>query len=314
MRNHNDHPRKPRENPAPAPRAPHGLTLIEVLVVLAIVVVVALLIFTAIPIVRETARSTTCQKHLMDIGTAMTLYDNAQGHLPSVPKPGDQGDSPLAAMMAQLGVSQFGGLSRDKAGTPKPGPVPKPQRIPGLVCPSDNWIRDRDAPAPVSYRACTGGDIEGKTGAFPIGGTVSLAEVSDKDGTEYTAAFAERLVGNGANEPALNNYAVVDDILIVKKPAPDTWKGDSGSNWSEPGWVSTLYNHALVPEGDPTLLSSNGRSALLSASSAHPSQVHVLRLDGSLLSVKPSIDAEVWRKLGTIDDSIKPKDENPRPE
>ncbi|HEU5117625.1 MAG TPA: DUF1559 domain-containing protein, partial [Isosphaeraceae bacterium] len=260
-------------------------------------------------VMRENARAASCQRNLMDVGTAMILFDNAVGHLPGVAEPGEKGNSPLARMLGQLGVRQFGGLSRDrsKARALRPGPIPEPRVIPGFTCPSDNWVRDRSAVAPVSYRACSGGDPKGQTGAFPLGGTVSLAQVRDADGAEYTAAFAERLVGNGQPEPALNNYAVVDNVLIVKRPPPDSWKGDAGSNWSQTGWSSTLYNHALEPNGYPSLVSRDGRSAILSGSSAHTNRIHVLRLDGSLLPVTPTIDPGIWRKLATIDDSATPK-------
>lgn len=288
-----------------------GLTLVEVLVILAVVAVVALLVVMAVPVVRETARATACQRNLRDIGTAVILYDNAVGHLPSVPGPGQKGHAPLAAMLGQLGVSYFGGLGRDKdqARALKPGPVPGPHRIPEFLCPSDEAIRSRSLPAPVSYRACSGGDPQGQDGAFPLGGSVSIAEVQDRDGAEYTAAFAERLIGNGRDEPALNNYARVDGIYLVKTPPSKAWRGDAGSDWSEPGWVSTLYNHALSPDGSPSLIQTNGRAALLSGSSAHERRVHVLRLDGSLLPVNTTVDREVWRKIATIDDSIKEREQ-----
>jgi type II secretory pathway pseudopilin PulG len=288
-----------------------GLTLIEVLVILAVVAVVAFLVVMAVPVVRETARATACQRNLRDIGTAVFLYDNAVKHLPSVPGPGQEGDTPLAAMLGQLGVAHFGGLSRDKSQARglKPGPVPEPHRIPEFVCPSDRAARDRDMPAPASYRACSGGDPQGRDGAFPLGGTVSLSEVQDQDGTGYTAAFAERLIGNGRDEPALSNYAEVGSLFVIKTPPSQAWRGDAGSDWSKPGWVSSVYNHALSPGGSPTLVLQNGRAALLSGSSAHKGRVHVLRLDGSLLSVTPSIDREIWRKMATIGDSTNPEDQ-----
>lgn len=286
-----------------------GLTLIEALVVLSVVVLIALFVVAVLPKARENARAAQCRAHLMDIGTAMALYDNAVGHLPSVPAVGQKGDAPLPAMLGQLGVRRFAGLSKnhDQAKSMRPGSVPEAFVMPELTCPSDTWARERDTPAPVSYRACSGGDPEGRTGAFPSGGVVSLEQVRALDGTEYTAAFCERLVGNGQDEPALNNYAVVNGLLLVKQPPPDAWRGDAGSDWSEPGYVSSQYNHALVPGGYPSLISTDHRSALMSGSSAHVEGVHVLRLDTSVQAVSTTINPEVWRRLGTIDDSSSKK-------
>lgn len=63
-------------------RAKQGMTLIELLVVVAIVGALAALMLPAVQAAREAARRASCQNNLRQVGTALQVYHNSQGHLP----------------------------------------------------------------------------------------------------------------------------------------------------------------------------------------------------------------------------------------
>jgi type II secretory pathway pseudopilin PulG len=279
-----------------------GVTLVEVLVILGILAFALLVLAMVLPRGREDARALRCQAQLRDIGAAVALYDGATGHLPTVPAPGAEGAGPLGAMLGQLGVARFAQLSDPAFRPGTPGPPPPAVAIRDFLCPSDPWTVDAGHPAPVSYRACAGDRTDGTDGAFAPGRTIRLADVASADGTEYTAAFAERLVGDGRPEPDRINYALVPGPVGPEgcgDPGAGSWRGDAGSDWSAPGWVSTLYNHAIAPGGSPSCVAEDGGSARMGASSGHPDAVHVLLLDGAVRRVRPGVEPRVWAMMAT---------------
>src|SRR5688572_9886566 len=71
--------------------APHrrGFTLIEILVVIAILAVLAAMLFPVFRSVRDTARTTTCQSNLKQLGAAFQIY--AADHDGLCPNPGGRG-------------------------------------------------------------------------------------------------------------------------------------------------------------------------------------------------------------------------------
>lgn len=285
-----------------------GVTFVEVLVALVVILVVASLIAMALPAWRENARLVQCQRHLAEIGVALLAYDNATGHLPTVPEPDRDGAGPLAAMLGQLGLTSFAGLA-EAADPPRSGgsgPAAGPSRIAGLVCPTDPYAADTAFPAPVSYRATTGPGPDGLGGPFAIGRRVGLEDVRRADGAEYTAGFAERLVGTATPEAGPRNYATVAGPIGDEgcgEPPPGSWRGDAGSDWSRPDWASSLYNHALRPDASPSCLADDGRSARMGASSEHAGRVHVLMLDGRVRPATPRIDPAVWGVMASVDDA-----------
>src|SRR5437763_11362033 len=81
--------------------------------------------------------------------------------------------------------------------------------------------------------------------------------------------------------------------------ASAAWRGDAGSSWAEASWRSTLYNHALTPNAATSCITSDGASALMGASSGHLAGVNVLIFDGSVRTVSPTINPEIWKALAT---------------
>jgi prepilin-type N-terminal cleavage/methylation domain-containing protein/prepilin-type processing-associated H-X9-DG protein len=286
-----------------------GLNAIEVIVVLAILALFAMLGVMILPRRRETARMASCQRNLMQIGVALALYDQGQRSLPTTPALGgataDEESGPLIALLVELGLPDLTELSDSKTRPPKQaGLTHEERRVPGFLCASDSRAFLGTFPAPVSYRATTGDAPDGRNGAFAPGRQVSIAEIEAGDGVGYTAAFSERLVGDGAPEhPAPWNYALVPGPLPAAGcPAAEapSWRGDAGSSWVAGDWRSTLYNHALPPNAVRSCIADDHRSAFMGASSGHAGGVNVLIFDGSVRTFTPRVDAAIWHQWAAI--------------
>jgi type II secretory pathway pseudopilin PulG len=287
-------------------RPRRGLNAIEVIVVVVILSIFVLSLMAALPRRLETARRTSCQRNLMQIGFALVLYDQAAGHLPIVPElatEASRANSPLKTLLEALGVPDLR-EANDASNPPprQPGFVASERPVPGFICPSDRNAAAGYFPAPISYRASAGDGPESRDGVFAPGRRISISGVEAGDGASYTAAFAERLVGNNRPERALPNYAVVPGPVPRQAcpPAEQTaWKGDAGASWFGSNWQSTLYNHALTPNAAPSCMADDGRTALIGASSGHPGGVNVLTLDAAVKLYTSGVDPEIWRSLAT---------------
>jgi prepilin-type processing-associated H-X9-DG protein len=253
----------------------------------------ALCVLTILPRQRESARMAACQRNLMQIGAALVHYDHGQQFLLQVPPlgaaPAEQGDSPLKALLADLGLPDLTDTER---------------RVPGFICSSDPNATAGLFPAPISYRACTGDTSDGQHGAFAPGRRVSIAHIEAADGASYTAGFAERLVGdNQSAHRTPNNYALAPGPLrgtSCPSLRGSAWRGDAGRSWVVSNWQSTLYNHALAPGGRPSCIAGDHRKAFMGASSGHTSGVNVLLFDGSARTFTPTINPKIWREWATV--------------
>lgn len=291
----------------PGPIRP-GRGLLEVVIVLVIVFLAALLLITALPRQREKGRLAACQFNLMQIGRAIVLYHQTTDRLPRVPAlgPGVAVDrpGPLHALLGELNLPDFTEIGRTKKLRHAGGAVVE-RPIPGFVCPSDPLALAPGFPAPVSYRATTGDQVDGRDGAFAPGGTAQLEDIENADGLAHTAAFSERLVGDQRNHPDPRNY------MIRPGPVPSApchaeasgWRGDAGSSWLTANWTSTLYNHTLTPNSPTSCVADDGRTAHMGASSGHVGQVQVLLFDGSVRGFTPRVDPKIWRGLANFHDA-----------
>ena len=290
-----------------------GLTLADVIVLLFVIGAVALVLLMGVSRAREQARLVGCRKNLAQIGMALGLYDQMNGHLPEIGPLGPpdgvaepQSPSPLKILLVTLQLPDLTEI-RDPKTRPeaRPGQVPDGIRVRGFICASDPNALSDGFPAPINYRAVTGDGLRGANGAFAPGPSRSLVEIEALDGLSYTAAFSERLVGdNRTAHPAPINYQVLPAPLpsggCPTLSGPSVWRGDAGSSWTWAGYRSTLYNHTLPPNGHPSGIATDGRSAYIGASSGHVGGVNLLLLDGSVTVIRPSINPKVWRDYATI--------------
>jgi hypothetical protein len=211
-------------------------------------------------------------------------------------------------MLEASGLPDFLGLS-PAAHPPRPaGPVPGEVPVPGFVCASDPRATASPFRAPISYRGTTGGDHLGRDGVFAPGRRIGLRDVEGTDGASYTAAFAERLVGDGIDDHFTPwNYAAVDAPLppegcnlVLLKDRRARWYGDAGSSWVVADSRSTLYNHGLLPNAQISCLAADGRTAFMGASSGHVRGVDLLMVDGSVKIIVPTVARAVWAEFASI--------------
>lgn len=292
-------------------RRRRGVTRGDVIVLILLIAGTGVLVLMGLSRARETARLAGCTRNLGQIGFALALYDQMHGSLPQVGTPAapdlqseDRPPGPLRMMLEELDIPDFTDL-RDPKTRPesRSGGAPVERVVPGFFCTSDPNALSGRLPAPVSYRAATGATQAGTDGAFAPGRRWSLADVEARDGLSYTAAFSERLVG-GDPRNAMPLYHVVPPPLPKDRceaaTAANRWRDDAGSSWFAAEYRSTLYNHALTPNGFPSCIASDGRTAFMGASSGHVRGVNVLRLDGSVALTAPTIAPGVWRSLAAI--------------
>jgi type II secretory pathway pseudopilin PulG len=286
-------------------RRRYGRGPVELIVVTGIIAFALMIVLVSLPKGRESARLAGCQKNMMQIGLGLQMYHQAQGRFPTVATlGGSTGDSPIQALFDAFVIPDLLEL-QDPSKPPRPSQVPpRASRVPGLTCPSDsNAVGGPTSPFN-SYRANTGDSPAGFGGPFQPGRSIDSDQIQRADGLSFTAAYAERLVGDhhdGTATPC--DYAVLPGP-ISEANCPDCpldlWRGDAGAAWADSSWKSSLYSHVLTPNAAKSCIAEDSRTALMGASSEHVNRVNVLMMDGSLKGVTPGIHPKVWQALGTV--------------
>lgn len=195
----------------------NGFTLVELLVVIAIIATLIGLLLPAVQSVREAARRTSCQNNLKQFGIATLNYESANRRFPS----GNSGSlwstgvSVHARLLQFLEESYLGNNVDFKVAYNHPNnDKARMQQVSIFLCPSDGSNNiDPSLGGKNNYYANAGTNImAGSPPGDPSDANYSLpppngvffrdSKVAIKnitDGLSKTAAFSEKLLGDGNN-------------------------------------------------------------------------------------------------------------------
>ena len=295
-----------------------GVSLLEVIVVLAVIGVLFSLILPAIQSSRETSQRMSCAHNLHEIGVGLFSAEESSGSLPA-------SSDCLVQLLPHLGLaSEYDAVT---SLPPLRGPDPP---IALFRCPSDSVLNTTFG-FPTNYQINLGTafpDVANgmKLNGFRIAGTgykgTRFRDITD--GSSHTAAFSERLL---TDEIAMTLPAAT----LAAEPRRYAWhtqlrfssQGEEGlaveqcqqhRTYPSPASIIQIqyvnmhdgYQHLLTPNQRACF---NGPSRsfglennLVSPSSLHTGGVNTLFADGSVHFVDNSIDIRVWRALGSRDE------------
>ena len=262
-------------------RTRRGVTLVEILVVVAILGVLAGVLLPAVQTIRETARRTYCVNNLRQLGLATANHESARGRFPIGSESRQWDERPdfphqffrwsLLAHLApyyeqqalldglDLTVPLYVGLTSD-AIAQQNKPIVK-CTVPMFLCPSDRMQPVSELFGPTNYSGSTGSGEGGGTpfdadGLFFINSRIRAKDVTD--GLSKTVAFSESLLGDGpvaartsAGINASTGYGFVFVTPLTEaacaRPFYYNFTDLRGFSWANGEYRTTLYNHARAP-------------------------------------------------------------------
>jgi len=312
-----------------------GLSMIEVVTVMALVALLAAILLPAIQAARESGRRTNCAANLAEIGTALSAHEANQRVFPSAlpevsrtPRAGDQ-SSFLVPLLPHLGRADLFQIREPSTYMYyKVKSAPANTMVALFLCPSDP-VPD-DGTAGNNYRACTGpgpsahpidAAAAGDGGAFTAFESHSAG--SFRDGLSNTIAMSEKLRGGGNPDrfsstdfwfsglsDLLGRRPQLDEMIDVcgsLQGQPADFYAHAGGTWFYAGYDHTWYNHAVTPNAktadcsdhSDTPYGSISTGGVFKASSYHPGGVNCLLMDGVVRFVADDVALDVWRAYAT---------------
>ena len=280
-------------------RPRRGVTLVELLVVIAIVAALVAVLLPGVQAAREAARRSHCTNNRRQLALAARNHESARGRYPIGAESRQWSERPdfphqffrwsLLAHLApfyeeerllrglDLTVPLYVGLAPD-AIAPQNKPIVG-VKVPLFLCPSDRMAAVSALFGPTNYGGCAGSGAGGGTpfdadGLFFINSRARTQDVTD--GLSKTVAFSESVLGEGpiagrtaAGITAATGYGFVFTTPLSAaacgRPFYYNFTDLRGFSWANGEYRTTLYNHARRPN-DPALdcLAAQMNSAELS--------------------------------------------------
>ncbi|MBC8353269.1 MAG: DUF1559 domain-containing protein [Planctomycetes bacterium] len=324
----------------------HAFTLVELLVVVTIVGVLIALLLPVVQSAREAARRMSCSNNLKQVTLALHNYHDTNGSLPPLYIGPAQAEGALSWSMHLLPFNEQQPLFAEieklthRSGGPAKldsdvfyATVGRPSgsfEIPTYMCPSAA-VREKVVSAtdvfgsgtsgefaPLSYKACTGTDIDGvdtqNNGMFQaiyglrfddardgVSNVFLLSEVA-MTGSTKTDFVGFAVKGAVTPLPLLSSFPVLDPCAAHHDGDHYTKRGtDLQGSYAHHGLAHYSSFQAANQPNSPSCYESPAVSAV-AASSQHPGGAMHSFGDGSVRYVSSSMDRATYNRLGARDD------------
>lgn len=262
-----------------------GLTVVELLVVIAVIGLVLAVLLPAVQTARESGRRAECAARLGQFARALQAYESANKAFPAANMPlvsprlrGAGWFSPHAHLLPYLEQTPLAQaidincqtviMSNWTVAPPSQDSYETP--LPVFACPSD--VNAGGFVPRNNFRVCTGSSPyvmhdehiwpKGGNGAFTI--LKQLAPADFLDGLSNTLGVAEKAVGSGdaagyhrrvdywssgVSElgPPFPNSDAMAAICSSILSAPALFRTDAGAQWAYSGYDYTWYSHVSTP-------------------------------------------------------------------
>jgi prepilin-type N-terminal cleavage/methylation domain-containing protein/prepilin-type processing-associated H-X9-DG protein len=267
---------------APAPARRGGVTLVELLVVVAIIGMLAGLLLPAVQQAREAGRRASCTNNFHQLGVAMLHHESVRGVFPigsesrAWPAYPDHPHQ-FFRWSALAHLTPFFENADLLAGLDLSVPLygtgfqvmPQNQAIvstvvPTFLCPSDRGVSVADGFGPTNYAACAGSGANGGT-PFATDGMCYInsrtRSIHITDGMSKTALMSESILGDGpeafSDKSLVNNvmtYAFIFSVPLTanrcNRASSWNYTNRRGFSWANGEYRTGLYNHARTPNSE----------------------------------------------------------------
>jgi hypothetical protein len=285
-----------------------GISLFQLLVILAILAILIGLLLPAVQKAREAAARLQSANNLKQIGLGLHNYHDTYATLP----PGNDANNFSTAAHLLPFVEQnalYQSIDFKKPSDDKANADARAVHIKLFESPQDPVPGGAADAAPTNYLYCAGSKaaLEDNDGVLYQGSKVRLTDITD--GTSFTLITGETLKGDGGTKPVtVQRQYVLLDKGALKGIKPDAgvadWKdgkhiaGDRCASWMDGRFLQGTFNALLPPDDERPDVSCAGAGGVSSLRSGRP-VVEVGLCDGSVRTVSTKVKPAVWQALST---------------
>ena len=282
-----------------------GMTLLEILVVIALVGLLVALLLPGVQSARSSARRLECLNRMKQVGVALHNFQSNEGAFPARSRNRLSWQVSLLPYLDEDAFFQRFDHDQGVLNIEHNEKLLSEVSIPHYRCPangSSNWgSGDFMGNSGPGFPAHSGGFFASTNGVKPrdiVDGLSNTAAVSEIVSGKQQQV--DLFIANGTESEWLKFVDVcqtsTDELPLGRF---------LGIGWHGPGLPKSVYNHANSPGGNSCFsrVTRNPQLMTLTPRSLHGSGINLLLADGSVRFTAYSIDLETWRSLGTVSES-----------